>query len=81
MERIETAVHQAAVTDVVDILLKVGYIEPYRVNRQAVTDELLLKIDPLTHGLAQVIAELFRPDVGVLHHQFIEKLAQEVDVI
>ena len=81
MKRIETAVHEAAITNVVDIVIEVGHIEPHRVNREAVPDELFLEVDSLAHGLAQVVPELFRPDVGVLHYQFIEELAQEFNVI
>ena len=66
-ERLEVAIDEAAIGDVVDVLLELCDRKADRVDRQAVTNELFFKANPFGHGLAEVLFELGSHDVRILH--------------
>lgn len=66
-ERLEVAINEAAIGDVVDVLLELCDREADRVDRQAVTNELFFKANPFGHSLAEVLFELGGHDLRILH--------------
>ena len=66
-ERLEVAIDEAAIRNVVDVLLKLCDREADRVDRQAVTNELFFKANSFSHGLAEVLFELGSHDIRILH--------------
>ena len=81
VEGFEFAVDQAAVADVVDVLLKFLRAETDGVDRKAVADEFLFEVDGSSHQAAQFLLEFGRPDLGVFLHQVHDQVAEDLNVV
>jgi hypothetical protein len=77
----EAAAFEAAVGDVVDVGAGIVRVEADGVDRQAVADEVLFEVTPSFMVVAQVLAELGGPDVGVFLDEVHEQVAEELDVV
>lgn len=80
-ERLEVAIDEAAIRNVVDVLLKLCDREADRVDGQAIANELFLKANPFSHGLAEIFLELGSHDLRVLHDKGVEEIEEDVDMI
>ena len=80
-ERLEVAIDEAAIGDVVDVLLKLCDREADRVDGQALANELFLKANPFSHSLAEIFLELGSHDLRVLHDKGVEEIEEDVDMI
>jgi len=81
VEGLEAAVDEAAVADVVDVLLELGDAEADGGDGETVTDEFFFEADAFGHGLAEVFLEFVRPDLGVLGDESVEEVAEDFDVV
>ena len=80
-EGLEVTVDEAAVGDVIDVLLEFFDGETDGAYGEAILNEVFLKADAFCHGLAEVLLELGSPDVRVLGDEGIEKITEDLDVI
>ena len=81
LEGLEAAVDEAAVGDVVDVLLEFFAAEADSTDGEAVADEFFFETDAFLHGVAKVFLEFLGPDIGILGDKGVEKVAEDFDVI
>ena len=81
VERGEAAGGEAAVGDEVDVGFEIGGVEAEAGDWEAIADEGFFEADALGHGVAEILAEVLGPDVGVFIDEIHEEIAEDLDVV